>query len=123
MKKWMILLAAAFLGIATINLSKAAIRRHVIAKTPPIETIWLVASTNTANRYDTPDGDTYWFQDPLLPTVAGDYVLQDSYDMGQTWHDLSGFTLDPVNPPLVTVYVNPLIGPPYMWYRIIPQRP
>lgn len=83
-----------------------------------------VASVDSSDAVETPNGTWYFFTMSIPPNSPGFYYFQTSFDAGATWHDLSIEDYSDLgHPPLVTVWVNPLIKPPYVWYRLLPISP
>jgi hypothetical protein len=80
-----------------------------------------VSYVDSADAVATPDGTVYFFTMQIPPGQAGFYLFQESRDAGGSWRDLGIFDYSDLNhPPLVQVSVNPLIRPPYVWYRFVP---
>lgn len=89
----------------------------------------LVAYPPDAESVTTDDGSTWYFFTMPPPASPGLYDWSVSFDAGATWHtlqvgmDFSALSLVPENNPIVTVWVNPLIQAPYVWYRYTPSVP
>lgn len=84
----------------------------------------LVAYPPDSESYDFGNGEVWYFFSMPPPATLGRFDFQESRDAGVSWFTLDqiNFT-DPNHLPLVSVWVNPAILAPYVWYRYQPSVP
>jgi hypothetical protein len=85
-----------------------------------------VAYPETAEAIQVEPGVTWYYFTVPPPESPGSYNFQSSFDAGDTWSTLAGnvaFTGDNQKDHYFTVWVNPLILKPYVWYRFVPYKP
>jgi hypothetical protein len=85
-----------------------------------------VAYTETAEAVEVEPGVFWYYFSAPPPELPGTYDFQNTFDAGKTWHTLANnvtFTGDNQRDPYFTVWVNPTIAAPYVWYRFIRSAP